>query len=168
MASGDELTIRPISIHEANVYVEQYHRHHGQKTGCRFAVSCYRGGVLVGVAICSNPVARNSDDGTILEVSRLCTDVTKNACAKLYTACARIAKEMGFRRIQTFILESEPGTSLKASGWVCDGTAGYYSWLQTGSKREQERHECEQISLIEKKQVPKQMKIKWHKDFYNL
>ena len=72
---------------------------------------------------------------------------------------------MGFRRIQTFILESEPGTSLKASGWICDGTAGYYSWLQTGSKREKERHEYEQISLIEKKQVPKQMKIKWHKDF---
>ena len=157
------LEIRPISIKHANDYIEQFHRHHGQKVGCRFAIACYDGETLVGVAIYANPVARNSDDGLTIEVSRLCTDGTKNACSKLYSACARISKEMGFKRIQTFILDSEPGTSLKASGWDCEGIAGFYNWLKTGSKREQNRHECEQLSIFQKKRPPEQMKIKWSK-----
>lgn len=103
------MVIRPISIKQANEYVEQHHRHHGKKTGCRFAIACYEGDVLHGVAICSNPVARRADDGLTLEVARLCTDGTYNACSMLYGACARIAKEMGFRKIQTYILESEKG-----------------------------------------------------------
>ena len=118
------LTVRPISIHAANNFVEQHHRHHGIKTGCRFAIAVYDGEQLHGVAICSNPVARNADDGLTLEVARLCTDGTYNACSMLYGACARIAKDMGFRKIQTYILESESGTSLKASGWICEGEAG--------------------------------------------
>lgn len=122
------LKVRPISIHEANVFVERFHRHHGIKTGCRFAIAVYEGEQLHGVAICSNPVARNADDGLTLEVARLCTDGTYNACSMLYGACARIAKDMGFRKIQTYILESESGTSLKASGWICEGEAGRPSW----------------------------------------
>lgn len=72
------LKVRPISIHEANVFVERFHRHHGKKTGCKFAIAVYDD-QLRGVAICSNPVARNADDGLTLEVARLCTDGTHNA-----------------------------------------------------------------------------------------
>ena len=122
------MEVRPISIHNANNYVEMHHRHHGIKTGCRFAIAVYEGEKIHGVAICSNPVARNADDGLTLEVARLCTDGTYNACSMLYGACARIAKDMGFRKIQTYILESESGTSLKASGWICEGEAGRPSW----------------------------------------
>lgn len=129
------LTIKPISIAKANAFVEQFHRHHGAKTGCRFALSVWEGDELHGVAICSNPVARNADDGLTLEVARLCTDGTRNACSILYGACARVAKEMGFRKIQTYILESESGTSLKASGWECEGEAGRPSWGGTMGKR---------------------------------
>ena len=78
------LEIRPISIAKANEYVMQFHRHHGKKVGCRFAIAVYEGGALHGVAICSNPVARMADDGLTLEVSRLCTDGTYNACSMLY------------------------------------------------------------------------------------
>ena len=134
------LTIRPISIHAANVYVEQHHRHHGTKTGCKFAIAVYEGEDLHGVAICSNPVARNADDGLTLEVSRLCTDGEYNACSALYGACARIAKAMGYRKIQTYILASETGTSLKASGWICEGIAGRESWSgKWMSERQKER-----------------------------
>ena len=35
---------------------------------------------------------------------------------------------MGFKRIQTYILEEEPGTSLKASGWVLDGMTDGGDW----------------------------------------
>jgi len=46
----------------------------------------------------------------------------------LYGAAARTAKAMGFVKIQTYILESELGTSLKAAGWVCEGVAGGGDW----------------------------------------
>lgn len=155
------LEIRPISIAKANEYVERFHRHHGKKTGCRFAIGCYEGRELHGVAICSNPVARNADDGLTLEVSRLCTDGTRNACSILYGACARIAKEMGFYKIQTYILETETGTSLKASGWKCEGRAGSVSWLHNASERTKERNMYIQMELFPKKKPPEQMKQRW-------
>lgn len=148
------LKVRPISIREANTYVERYHRHHSKKTGCKFAIAVYDE-ELHGVAICSNPVGRNADDGLTLEVSRLCTDGTYNACSILYGACARIAKEMGYRKIQTYILQSECGTSLKASGWVNEGVAGRPSWSGKGaSKRQKERDAYKQMALFESKKPP--------------
>ena len=161
------LVVRPISIRAANEYVEAHHRHHGKKTGCRFAVACFdMRGAIHGVAICSNPVARNADDGLTLEVSRLCTDGTYNACSILYGACARIAKDMGFRKIQTYILASENGTSLKASGWKCDGEAGAVSWMHNPSKRTLKRNAFEQMSLIPQKKPPEELKKRWSKTFY--
>lgn len=155
------LEIRPISIAKANAYVEQFHRHHGKKTGCRFAIGCYEGEELHGVAICSNPVARRSDDGLTLEVSRLCTDGTYNACSILYGACARIAKDMGFRKIQTYILQSETGTSLKASGWVMEENGvGALNW-QHGKRNNDRQAKSKQMSLFEEKKPPEELKQRW-------
>lgn len=135
------LKVRPISIHEANIFVERFHRHHGKKVGCKFAIAVYDDQIH-GVAICANPVARNADDGLTLEVARLCTDGTHNACSILYGACARIAKDMGYRKIQTYILQSESGASLKASGWICEGEAGRPSWGGRLGKSTNARTEC--------------------------
>lgn len=157
------LEIRPISIAKANAYVEAHHRHHGKKTGCRFAIGAFNGSDLHGVAICSNPVARMADDGMTLEVSRLCTDGTRNACSILYSACARIAKEMGFEKIQTYILESETGTSLKASGWVkeADGV-GAKNWKDANNKRQKGRNARPiQMSLFDEKKPPEELKQRW-------
>ena len=159
------MEIRPISIRDANDYVEQHHRHHGKKTGCRFAIALYEYDVLHGVAICSNPVSRMADDGMTLEVSRLCTDGTWNACSMLYGACARIAKEMGFRKIQTYILETESGSSLKASGWICEGTAGAFDWVGGNHKRNNERNRYKQMEMFPEKKPPKVMKKRWAKYF---
>lgn len=161
------LKVRPISIHEANVFVERFHRHHGKKTGCKFAIAVYDD-QLRGVAICSNPVARNADDGLTLEVARLCTDGTHNACSILYGACARIAKDMGYRKIQTYILQSENGASLKASGWICEGEAGRPSWGGAwASQRTQERNACEQLGMFPQKKPPEEMKVRWARYFDN-
>ena len=161
------LKIGPISIAKANQYIEQHHRHHGKKTGCRFAIGCFEGGVLHGVAICSNPVARMADDGLTLEVSRLCTDGTYNACSMLYSACARIAKDMGFKKIQTYILASEQGTSLKASGWKKEAeNVGNLDWFSAKNKRQRERNKKPiQMSLFEQKKPPKELKQRWSKTF---
>jgi hypothetical protein len=75
-------------------------------------------GTCVGVVCVGRPVARMTDCRRILEVTRLCSDGTKNVCSALYAAASRVGKEMGYEKIQTFILASEPGTSLKATGWV--------------------------------------------------
>nr|WP_216624795.1 XF1762 family protein [Paenibacillus foliorum] len=52
-----------------------------------------------------------------MEVIRCCTDGTKNAASKLYAAAWHAARAMGYRRLVTYTLIEEPGTSLRAAGW---------------------------------------------------
>ena len=118
------LEIRPITLREANAYVAQHHRHNQPTNGHKWSLAVYDGDRLCGVAIAGQPIARRLDDGMTIEVRRVCTDGTHNACSALYGACARVAKEMGYARILTYTLVTEPGTSLKASGWKDMGEAG--------------------------------------------
>lgn len=111
------LTIRPIDLKSANEFVLKNHRHNGKVLVHRFSIACYEGDRICGVAICGNPSARRLDDGKTIELKRCCTDGTHNACSILYGRAARIAKEMGWEKIITYILDSELGVSLKASGW---------------------------------------------------
>ena len=127
------LNIKPCHLRTARDYVGRYHRHSIPPVGGKFAVACYDGDRLCGVAICGRPVARYLDDGLTLEVNRLCTDGTKNACSFLYGAAARAAKVLGYHRIVTYILDTESGVSLRASGWQCAGLAGGREW--TGRRR---------------------------------
>jgi hypothetical protein len=131
------MEIRPITWKQANEYVKANHRHHGTTTGCRFCLGVYEGEELHGVAICGRPVSRMLDDGRTIEINRLCTDGTRNACSMLYGACTRVAKAMGYRKAITYILQSENGASLKASNFTCEGTAGGVKWTgkrDTGAK----------------------------------
>lgn len=112
-----ELRVRPLTLAQANALVEQLHRHHKPIQGHRFSIGLERNGVLVGAAIVGRPVARMIDAYMVAEVTRLVTDGSANACSALYGACAKIAREMGFDRIQTYILDSESGVSLRAAGW---------------------------------------------------
>lgn len=115
------IEIRPVTLAEANAFVEKLHRHHKKTQGHRFSLAAHVDGKRVGVAILGRPVARMTDFSKVLEVTRLCTDGTPNIPSALYGASARVAKAMGFEKIQTFILASEPGISLRDSGWVCEG-----------------------------------------------
>ena len=58
----------------------------------------------------------------------MATDGTRNACSKLYSAAWRAARALGYSKLITYILDSEPGTSLRASGWKEIGSAGGGSW----------------------------------------
>lgn len=145
------LKIRPCTLAKANEYVTLYHRHHKPTAGHKFSIACYDDDRLCGVAICGRPVSRYLDNGLILEINRLCTDGTYNACSMLYGACKRIAKDMGYDKIITYILESESGTSLKASGYICEGIAGKEMW--TGKRS------CKDNG------VPKQKKTRWSVTF---
>src|ERR1035441_8056475 len=83
---------------------------------------------LVGVAIVGRPVARRLDDGETLEVTRLCTDGTPNACSFLYGACRRAAFALGYGRIGTYTLQDEGGASLRAAGWTLIGERSGGNW----------------------------------------
>ena len=101
------MTIVPITFRKACEFVNKHHRHHKAPRGCKFAIGCDVNGHLVGVAIAGRPVSRILDDGTVLEITRVCTDGTKNACSKLYGTVSRIGKLMGYEKVITYILESE-------------------------------------------------------------
>jgi hypothetical protein len=142
--------MRPISLKEANGYVLEHHRHHKPCTGCKFCLSVYDNDRLCGVAICGRPIAREYDNGKILEINRVCTDGTKNACSFLYGAASRIAKIMGYEKIITYTLKSEDGASLRASGFTCEGEAGKEMWTGKRSARDNG--------------VPKEKKHRWVKE----
>ncbi len=122
------MRIVPITFRKACEFIKAHHRHHKPPQGHKFSIGLQSGEELVGVAVVGRPVSRRLDDGLTAEVTRLCTDGTKNACSKLYAASWRIAKQMGYQELITYILDSENGTSLRAAGWRCLGSAGGKSW----------------------------------------
>lgn len=124
-----------VSLDEANAFVTALHRHHKPVIGHKFSLGTVLDEKLVGVAIVGRPVARMRDDGDTLEVTRLCTDGTKNACSFLYGASARAAFALGYHRIGTYILASETGRSLVGAGWKLIGERGGGSWSRGSRPR---------------------------------
>jgi len=112
------LQLQPITFAEAKVFIRRHHRHHLPPIGWKFGIAVNDGERVVGVVTVGRPVARHLDDGTTLEVTRCCTDGTRHACSMLYGAAWRAAKALGYRRLITYTLAAEPGTSLKAAGWT--------------------------------------------------
>lgn len=129
----ERLRVVPLELSEANKLVSMWHRHHQPSQGHRFSLGCItESGRLCGAAIVGRPVARLAGHPRdVLEVVRLVTDGTKNACSFLYGASARVGKELGYLSIQTYILCEEHGKTLIASGWICEGEAGGGQWKHT-------------------------------------
>ncbi|WP_369043327.1 XF1762 family protein [Streptomyces sp. Midd1] len=102
----------------ACAYVEEHHRHHDPPQGHQFSLGVHtEGGCLVGVAIVGRPVNRHLDNRLTIEVTRVATDGTPNACSALYSAAWRTARSAGYRRAITYTQDGESGASLKAAGW---------------------------------------------------
>ena len=143
------MEIRPLTFREACQFIDQNHRHHRPSVGCKFCIGLYDDKKLIGCAICGRPVSRHLDNGLTCEITRLCTDGTRNACSMLYGACCRTAKAMGYKSIITYILASENGASLKASGFSCEGAAGGTHWTGVRNKGQD---------------IPSEMKTRWRRD----
>lgn len=125
----------PIELKQANQFVTELHRHHDAVYRDKFRIGALYNGKLVGVVQVGRPVSRMLDDGKTVEVVRLCTDGTKDVCSFLYSRAARIAKEMGYEKIITYILESESGTSLKAAGWKQEAVTSGGHWSRPSRPR---------------------------------
>lgn len=123
------LQIVPCTIQDAKIFVDEHHRHHRAPLSGLFAVAVMSDELaIVGCAIVGRPTARGNQDGFTAEVTRLVTDGTKNAPSMLYRACWRAARAIGYRRLVTYTLASEPGTSLRAAGFVVVGQVRARSW----------------------------------------
>lgn len=154
------MEIKETTLRAANDYVEAHHRHHGRAVGHKWSLAAYNGDKLVGVAIVGRPTGRFLDDGATLEVTRLCTDGTRNACSALYAACARRARREGYKKIITFTLQSEPGASLRAAGWTLESErAGKPRW-----NAQRYADKPVQLSLFPKKEPPAEYKKRWAKE----
>lgn len=122
------LSIVPCELAEANEFIRQHHRHHQPVPGHKFSLAVTDGETVRGVAVVGRPVARTLDDGMTLEVNRVATDGTKNACSALYGACRRAVFALGYKRLITYTLPEEGGASLRGAGWKLLGEAGGGTW----------------------------------------
>jgi hypothetical protein len=132
MTNGPSFVAVPITLADANDFVEVIHRHNGPLPSAKFAIAAIGSdtGMVHGVAIAGRPKARLLDDGYTLEINRVCTDGTYNCCSFLYARCIRTAKALGYSQCITYTLTSEPGTSLKAAGWREQVQSAGGSWLR--------------------------------------
>lgn len=147
------LIAAPISFEAAAEFVRLHHRHHTPPRGHKFSIAAMDGERLVGVVIVGRPVSRMRDDGVTLEVTRCCTDGHRNACSFLYGAAARAAFALGYRRIGTYVLRREPGTSLTAAGWKCISEVRGRSW-NAPSRPRTDKHPTENKLLFERRAAP--------------
>jgi len=129
------LEVIPMTFAEAKEYILEHHRHHVPPVGHKFSIGASDGDKVVGVATVGRPVSRHMDDGWTLEVNRVATDETRNACSLLYAAAWRAAKAMGYRRLITYTLAEEGGASLRASGWKVLHESSGGSWSRKSRPR---------------------------------
>ncbi|MGW3955162.1 XF1762 family protein [Streptomyces sp. NPDC004752] len=116
--NAKRLRIHPMKWKAACAYIETHHRHHDPPQGHQFSLGVHTDdGALVGVAIVGRPVNRHLDNGLTIEVTRVATNGTPNACSALYAAAWRTARSAGYRRAITYTQDGESGASLRAAGW---------------------------------------------------
>lgn len=125
----------PLTLRMANEFIEKYHRHNKPVVGYKFAIGAVKDGQLIGIAVVGRPVARKLDDGLTAEITRVCTDGTKNVNSFLYARCKKICQLMGYERVVTYTLEEESGASLKAVGARIDGYVNPDEWDRKNRRR---------------------------------
>ena len=119
-----DVKVMPCTVKAAQKFVAEHHRHLKKVQGGLFAAAVAVGGKVVGVAIAGNPARVWQGTGRIA-ILRVATDGSRNACSMLYGSLCRAAQALGYREVWTYTLQEEPGTSLRASGFVEMGaTAG--------------------------------------------
>lgn len=90
MVQNDAIYLVPISLREANEFLEQHSPQHKPMRGCTFCVGCALDGKLVGAAI----VGRCREDGQAVQIDRICATGGRAAYGMLYGAAARAAQAL--------------------------------------------------------------------------
>lgn len=126
--------IVPITLREAQAFVDANHRHNSAPRGNKFSLGLMDD-QLIGVAIVGRPIARGADNGLTAEILRVCVlDGKKNANSMLYGACCRVCRAMGYEAVITYTLPTESGASLRAAGFIQDGMTTHKKGWDTPSR----------------------------------
>lgn len=141
------MRVVPMTLRAARAYVDANHRHHKAPQGGLFAVGCAESERIVGCAIVGKPVARMLNDGLTVEITRVCTDGTRNACSFLYRVCVRVARAMGYQRVLTYTLGTESGASLRGAGFAVTRKTKAEGWSRPSRERTDDH--------------PTQFKLRW-------
>ncbi len=114
MVQNNAIYLVPISLREANEFLEQHSSRHKPMRGCTFCVGCALDGKLVGAAI----VGRCREDSQAVQIDRICATVGRAAYGMLYGAAARAAQALGYWRIIAFLRPDRPDSALRSAGWA--------------------------------------------------
>jgi hypothetical protein len=135
MKSG--LSVKPCTIRFATAWNNRVHRRLKRLQGGMWAVQVCVYDKIVGVAIVGNP-APAWQSLSVLSILRVAVlDGYPNACSMLYGSCSRAARAMGASDLVTYTHEDEPGTSLKAAGFIYHGLTDGGEWNRDGRPRQQ-------------------------------
>lgn len=122
---SEKLSVIPITLREANDFVEQFHRHNGRtsRDGGKFALGACTPEGLWGVVIVGNPLSATLMDGLTAEALRVCTrdGAPKGTGSFLYGRAWRVWQAMGGKRMVTYTLAVESGATLRGAGWKIVG-----------------------------------------------
>lgn len=139
-----QLRTAPIGFRTARGFVAMHHAHCGPPVVARFSAGVWNGWSLLGVATLGNPVARALCGRGTIELNRLCVRrdtpaaLRWNAASMLLGWCAKEAASRGFREIVSYVLATEPATSLIAAGWEAQTKVrarGWHSQIRPRSDR---------------------------------
>jgi hypothetical protein len=124
--------IVPLTLRDANDFVEAHHRHSARTSndGGKFAIGLEFEGELVGVAIVGRPVARLLDKPGTAELLRCCVKegAPTGAGKTLNARCKRIWQLMGGTRLVTYTLASEGAGSIRGAGFVWEAKVPGRRW----------------------------------------
>ena len=123
-AKERRLEIVPVTQKEAHAFADRRYKQQKRIKGYQFSVGCTDGDRMVGVANVARPASRYMDDGWTLEMTGVCTDGSEDVRLMLYAAAWRAARALGYRKLITYVMDTEPGTGLKMAGWKCIGQVG--------------------------------------------
>jgi hypothetical protein len=115
------LRVVPCTAKQAQAWVAKLHRHLPRVGMSRFAAAVADETGWRGVGIVGNG-PRVWEGTRRAVITRIATDGAPNACSMLYGALCRAARALGYVEVWTYTLPEEPGTSLRAAGFVEMGT----------------------------------------------
>jgi hypothetical protein len=134
-----QLVVRPMTVRKATglKFVSDVHRRLPLVQGAMWATSI-RDAVtmeLLGVCLVGHPSREQATESNEhLRVLRCAVAAgVPNGCSMLYASAWRAARALGCLRLDTHTHADEPGTSLKAAGWLFGG------WTVGGLHRRQGR-----------------------------
>lgn len=122
------LTVVPLTVKAASRWVGAVHSHLSEPRGALFAAGVESDDRLLCAGLVGRPSARLLDDGQTAEITRVACDTTPNAASMLLGALRAGALALGYRRVVSYTLLGESGTSYRAAGFVPTSVSDGGDW----------------------------------------